>query len=352
MFEPDRVVWNFSHMDTLFDHVDLDRGSGPVSPLPEGVPVPLPDGAQAWIEERAVTSLLVLHRGAVTHESYHLGTGPMDRRVSWSMAKSMLSALFGHAVADGSIASLDDPVTAYAPILVGSAYEGATIRHVLTMSSGVEFDENYLEFWSDINRMGRVLALGGSMDAFTAGITARAGPPGKRWRYVSTDTHVLGLVLRGATGRTLPDLMAEQIVAPLGVERTPYYLTDRKGAAFALGGIGMTTRDYGRFGEMIRLGGRWQGHEVVPRDWLEAAIQPQAPTRAAQDKYYGYQWWLPADPRPGEVQAEGIYGQEIYIDRRAEVVIVKTAADRAFRAEGVDRKNTEMFRRIAAVQGG
>lgn len=131
LFTEGKIVANFSNMERAFLTREVDRGDAPVSPLPMGDTTPLPDQTDEWIRKRAVTSLLVLRGGDILHESYHLGTGPEDRRIGWSIAKSYLSALFGIVMADGAITSLDDPVTKYAPGLKGSAYDGATIRNVL-----------------------------------------------------------------------------------------------------------------------------------------------------------------------------------------------------------------------------
>ncbi|HSG55893.1 MAG TPA: serine hydrolase, partial [Paracoccaceae bacterium] len=214
LFAEEKIVGNFSAMDRLFLTTPMARGDGPVSPLPAGPAMSPPEGMDDWIAERAVTALVVLKDGAIRHESYHLDTIPTDRRISWSVAKSYLSALMGIVLEEGAIDSLDDPVTRYAPELAGSAYDGASILNVLQMASGVTFDEDYLDFNSDINRMGRVLALGQSMDGFAAGLTETFVEPGRQWQYVSIDTHVIGMVIRGATGRSIPDLMQEKLIAP------------------------------------------------------------------------------------------------------------------------------------------
>ncbi|KNX41805.1 6-aminohexanoate-dimer hydrolase [Roseovarius tolerans] len=348
LFDDTRIVANFSNMERAFLTLPVPRGDGPVSPLPQGSEMSLPEGVATWIEARNVTSLLVLHDGRIVHERYLHGTQAEDRRISWSVAKSFLSALFGIALAEGQIASLDDPVTRYAPQLQGSAYDGTTIRQLLQMTSGLEFDEDYLNYDSDINRMGRVLALGGTMDGFAAGLTARAADPGTRWKYVSIDTHALAMVLRGATGRDLPGLLSEHIIQPLGFQAEPYYLSDGEGVAFALGGLNLTTRDYARFGLMVEQMGRYQGRQVVPEDWIRASTTPSAPTPEGALKY-GYQWWMPQDARDGEVFGHGIYGQYIYIDRARDAVIVVTSADRGFREPGVKTGNIAMLRRIAAA---
>ena len=343
LFSAEHIVTNFSHMDRLFLTRSLSRGDGTVSPLPKGPAATLPPEVTDWIAARQATAMVILKDGQVVHESYHLGTGPDDRRISWSVAKSLLSALFGIVLAEGHIDSLDDPVTKYVPELAGSAYDGTTVRHILTMSSGVAFNEDYLDFWSDINRMGRVLALGQSMDGFAAGLKDRAAEPGSRWHYVSIDTHVLGMIIRGATGEDIPALLERHILHPMGLEAPPYYLTDGYGVSFVLGGMNMTTRDYARFGQMIAQGGMWQGRQIVPRDWIDASTTPSAPDGAG----YGYQWWIADGASPGEVNAQGIYGQYIWIDRARNIVIAVNAADRGFEDPGVAMGNIALFRRIA-----
>ena len=346
LFSAEKIVSNFSNMEKAFLTRPVPRGAGPVSPLPMGPEADLPPEVEDWIAERAVTSLLVLNQGQIVHESYHLGTGPEDLRIGWSIAKSFVSALFGIMQAEGKIGALDDPVTKYAPVLTGSAYDGVTIRQVLQMTSGVQFDEDYLDYHSDINKMGRVLALGGSMDGFAAGLDTRANDPGDRWKYVSIDTHVVAMVIRGATGRDLPDLLAEKIIAPLGLQAAPYVLTDGRGVAFALGGLNLTTRDYARFGLMFAQGGQWLGRQIVPADWIAASTTASASTAPGKIRY-GYQWWVPKGAPDGIFMARGIYGQYIYIDRPRGVVIVTTAADRLFREPGVNDDNVAMFRAIA-----
>ena len=348
LFSEDRIVSNFSNMNKAFLYRDVPKGDAPPSPLRVGTPMVLPPGAGAWITDRAVTSLLVMAAGEIVYEDYYLGTGPDDRRISWSMAKSYLSALFGVLVDEGAIDSLDDPVTKYAPALTGGAYDTATIRNVLQMASGVRFDEDYLDFKSDINRMGRVIALGGTMDGFAAGLTETFATPGTDWQYVSIDTHVLGMVIRGATGRDIPDLLSEKIIRPLALDATPYYLTDGKGVAFVLGGLNLTTRDYARFGLMMEQNGRYGGRHIVPADWIAASTKASAPT-APGESGYGFQWWIPEDAQEGEFFARGIYGQYIYIDQARDVVIVTTGADRSFREAGVHAQNLAMFRAIAGL---
>lgn len=346
LFSEEKIVGNFSNMDAAFLTAPIPRGPLPTSPLPHGAETELSADVQEWITDRSVTSLLVLKDGKVRYEEYFRGTTAQDRRISWSIAKSYLSALFGVLLKEGAFASLDDPVTQYAPQLTGSAYDGASVRNVLNMASGVTFDEDYLDYNSDINRMGRVVALGGKLDDFAAALRDRFARPGETWKYVSIDTHVIGMIIRGATGRSVPDLLAEKIIAPLGQEQDAYYVTDGAGVAFVLGGLNLTTRDYARFGQMILQNGAYGGTQVVPQDWIAQSTAPSAPT-ADGEMGYGYQWWIPADGHTGEFTGRGIYGQYLYIDQSKGVVIVVTAADRGFRGDGVNEANIDMLRRIA-----
>jgi CubicO group peptidase (beta-lactamase class C family) len=346
LFSEKNIVTNFSNMEAIFFNTNLGVPNAPASDLPHN-PKAMPDGLGGWIEDRSVTALVVLKDGKIAHEAYFKDTAPEDLRISWSVAKSFLSALMGIVVADGDIESIDDPVTKYAKDLAGSAYEGATIRNVLNMASGVTFDEDYLSFSSDISKMGRVLALGGSMDKFAAKLKDRDRDAGEGWQYVSIDTHVIGMIIRGATGREIPELMAEKLLTPLGLEVDPLYLTDGKGVAFVLGGLNLRTRDYARFGQMFAQGGMYNGQQVVPADWVADSTAISAPTEAGETQY-GFQWWLAEDAKPGEYFARGIYGQYIYIDTESNVVVASNAADREFEEDGSFEQNLAMFRAIAA----
>ncbi|SFK79548.1 serine hydrolase domain-containing protein [Shimia haliotis] len=346
LFAEDKIVHNFSHMNGAFLSRDVAHGDGPVIDLPKGTEAALPAQTEQWVQDRSVTALVVLKDGALVHESYYQGTTQEDLRISWSVAKSYLSALMGIVLAEGHIDDINDPVTKYAPLLKGSAYDGASIKNVLQMSSGVTFNEDYLDYDSDINRMGRVVALGGTLDGFAAGLTETFVAPGTQFQYVSIDTHVLGMVIRGATGRDVSSLLSEKIISKLGYEAAPYYVTDGEGVAFVLGGLNIRTRDYAKFGQLFLQEGQLNGTQIVPADWIAASTVPSANT-ADGNLHYGYQWWMPKDPRPGEFFGIGVYGQYIYVNRANNVVIAVNSADRKFKDEGVTDGNIALFREIA-----
>ena len=361
VFDADTIVQNFSSMDRAFLVRELDvpiRDGWTVDPqpLPETVNIAGTErDLEEVLSELDTTALVVVRDGTIIHESYRLGTTVDDRRISWSVAKSFMSGMYGTALERGQIASLDDDVTVYVPELAGSAYEGASLRNILNMSSGVRFNEDYMDQGSDINRMGRTIALGGSLDDYTTELVERQFAPGTDWQYVSMDTHVAAWALRRATGESLHDLFA-QTYGPMGFRVAPYYLTDGEGTAFALGGLNMTTRDYARFGQLFLQNGEWDGEQLIPAEWVGESTRHSAPALSDRGVGYGYQWWIPM-PEQGDYFAVGIYGQYVYVDPARNIVIAKNAADREFAfADEVGthsmNKNIEMLRSLSAQLGG
>jgi len=351
LFSEEKIVGNFIAMDSLFENISMVPETNDVNSLQTGTAMQMPAGFGTYIEDRSVTAVIVAKNGVIRHEAYPLTAEGEDDpasslRISWSVAKSYLSILLGVLHDDGTIPDLDAPVTQYVPGLAGSAYDGSTVRNILQMSSGVTFDEDYLDFWSDINKMGRILALGGSMDRFAEGLSETFVEPGTQWQYVSIDTHVLGMIIRGATGRNIPDLLNEKVLSPLRPSQTPIYLTDGRGVAFVLGGLNITTRDYALFGHMVASGGISFGTRIVSENWIEESTRPSANTEPGEFSY-GYQWWIPPGATDGQFMARGIYGQYIYIDRPRGVVIALNSADRMFREDGVSESHVDMFRQIA-----
>ncbi len=363
LFDADKIVQNFSNMDAAFLHKDLE--ASPVAslwpeslrPLPETVSINgAPQNLSALLEEFGTTALVIIKDGELIHESYYQDTQRDDLRISWSVAKSFMSALYGGALERGQIRSLDDKAESYVPVLKGSAYEGVSLRNLLNMASGVVFNEDYLDPKSDINKMGRILGLGGSMDDFAAGLKLRGAAPGSRWHYVSIDTHVAAMVLREATSKSLHQLFNETYSDHLGFGRAPFYLIDGEDVAFALGGLNLRTRDYAKFGQLFLQGGAWNGNQIIPQKWVTASTVHSAPNLSSQGVGYGYQWWVPMPQdgaHKGDFYAGGIYGQYIYVNPAAKLVIAKNAADREFEepAYGYSHsKNVhiDMFRSLAA----
>jgi CubicO group peptidase (beta-lactamase class C family) len=366
MFDQDKIVHNFTHMRDLFFHSDIPVNTGHPAALPVA-PQAIPQrfhhmdrdfSLQQWQQDRAVCAMVVLKSGQIVHEEYLRGTGPDDLRISWSMSKSILSATLGVLNDQGKLPHLATRIGDIVPMLANSAYANASLRNVLNMASGVKFNEDYLDYHSDINRMGRVLAVGGSMDQFAADMKEQEYTPGQYNHYVSIDTHVLGMVARAVSGKGTADLVRELIFDPVGLEKAPYFLTDSQNEPFVLGGLNMTTRDYARIGLLFAQGGQINGRRVVSADWIAESTAASAPPPLPElagtpdaDLRYGYQWWVPPHAEEGEFYAIGVYGQYIYVNTRAEVVIAINSADTGFKeGEGaVNRLNIEVFRQITAT---
>lgn len=287
---------------------------------------------EQFLADTDTMALLVLVDGAVRFERYSDFGGRGTRWVSMSVAKSFISAALGIAVAEGAIGSIEDPVTAYVPSLAGSAYDGVRIRDVLQMSSGAGWVEDYSDPESDINRFARVSAEGGAMADFVPTLK-RATEPGTVCHYNSMDTQVLGMVLTAATGRTIADYMQEKLWHPLGMEASGHWLLDGAGMEMAYACLNATARDYAKIGELFRLGGVWQGKQVVPADWVKASLTADArhlePGVVDPLFGYGYQWWL-IDGAEREFAAIGVYNQFVYVNPVKRLTIVKLSASRLY----------------------
>ncbi|CCK77643.1 Beta-lactamase class C. By similarity [Oleispira antarctica RB-8] len=361
LFDKDKIVHNFSNMKDVALTIEIKSSSEPYlfSSQPQALPESFQYGGnvvstEEFLKRSDTTALVVLKNEDITHESYYLGTQEDDKRISWSVAKSFLSALVGIAVERGQIKNINDLVTDYVPLLKNSGYNKVTIKNVLQMSSGIKFDENYNDFFSDINRMGRVLALGGSFDEFAASLENEK-KQGKYLHYVSIDTHVLGMVLRGATGESIADNFKKNLWDKIHPESSTYYLTDDLGEPMVLGGLNMRSRDFLKLGKLYRDGGRWNGEQIVPESWVKQSITPDSPhlmpgkrDNSDMDLGYGYQWWLPVDADE-EFMALGIYDQFIYINKKTNVVIVKNSANIDFLDNNFESANETVafFRAVA-----
>ncbi len=284
-----------------------------------------------FLDATDTTGFLVLKDSRIVYEKYWRGNDAGTHWISFSMCKSFVSALIGIAVSEGAIASINDPVTRYAPELAGSAYDGVRIKDILQMSSGASWNEDYSDWNSDINRFGRTFAFGGSLDDFVKTLKPDH-KPGTFNRYNSMDTQVLGLMLRHATGTSLTEYLAQKLWNPLGMESGVEWITDDSGSEFAAGGLNATLRDYARLGELYRNNGNWYGRQIVAADWVRASVTPDAPhlmpgKRSNSDSTlgYGFQWWVP-DER-GDFSAIGIYNQFVYVSADHHLVIAKTSAN-------------------------
>ena len=308
-----------------------------------------------FLSETDTAALLVLHEGEIQFEEYWLTGGPETPWLSMSVAKSFISALVGIALQEGKIQSIEDAITRYVPELKGSAYDGVRIKDVLQMSSGARWNEDYSDPNSDINRFAKIFAWGGSTDEFTKSLEPE-NEPGTVAQYNSADTQALGMLLARATGQSIAAYMSEKIWLPMGAESSGYWLLDNQNMEMAFAGLNATARDYAKLGEIYRLGGQFNGAQIVPADWVRASVTPDAPhLQPAEGNTmfglgYGHQWWVPAGT-DGEFSAIGVYNQFIFVNPLRKTVSVKLSANSDYgetASEGSYREHEtiEFFRAI------
>lgn len=308
-----------------------------------------------FIEKTGTTGLLVARGDKILYEEYFKGYKDTDRLITWSVSKSIISALIGIAIGDGYISSVDDLVTDYVPSLSASGYKDVSIKDVLQMSSGIAFNEDYSNRKSDVNQIGaRALGIGGPMEDVLISLR-RERQAGSYNQYVSSDTQVLGMVLRGATGIGIAEYTQEKIWKPAGMEFNSYWLIDSSGVEAAFGGFNSTLRDLARFGILYLNKGFLMGEQIIPEKWIEDSIRTDAEHLIPGENPnsdsalgYGYQWWIP-DGETNDFMAMGIYGQAIYINLDHNIVIVKSSSYKDYELDGDDMEleSVEFFRRIA-----
>ena len=350
--EWDRAPWNrwsFHHMREIVPTAEVWRGDGPVSALPkaqknlDGLKVNNLDGAPTTLtqllDETYTDGFLVMHRGSVVYERYFGTMTPRSLHLSQSVAKSVTGMAFGVLVERGLL----DPkqlVTHYLPELRETGWEGATLQHVLDMTTGVRFDETYTDLHSDMGQLD--VACGwkpippGSDPKLKwpshiweqiMGLTEKIRPHGAAFDYRSIETDVLAFAMERVTGKRLPQIVSEELWQKLGMEESGCFTVDRAGYAIADGGFNASLRDYGRFGQMVLSGGAG----IVPSSWIETtrngnhAIFSEPYTIALPQGAYHNKWWI-EDPKSRNIMARGVFGQWIYIDFKHDMVVVKMSS--------------------------
>jgi CubicO group peptidase (beta-lactamase class C family) len=278
----------------------------------------------SYVTRMRTSGVIVLKGGRIVLERYGLGRRPDDRWTSFSVAKSVTSTLVGAAIQDGYIKSLDAPVTDYIRELKGSAYDGVTIRQLLTMTSGVKWNEDYTDPHSDVAQAGEaILEPGVNPIVSYMRRLPRADPPGARWVYKTGETDLAGILVSNAVGRPLADYLSEKIWAPFGMEQDAIWVEDVAGHERGGCCISMTLRDYARFGQFMLEGGKAGGVAVLPPGWVADATSEHAKLPPGEGEGgYGYFWWLV----PGGYAAEGIFGQEVFVYPQDRVVIAINSA--------------------------
>ncbi len=330
---PEQQVAGYRNIDKVFPTRVISAGGSPYG-LPEhmidlnGVQISFEDKVlttDEYFSQQNVAGLLVIKNGRIVYERYGLGNSQDSLWVSFSVAKSVTSLLIGVAIRDGYIKSIDEKVTDYLPRLKGSSYDQATIRNILQMSSGVQWNEDYADPDSDINSSeGNTLRLYEYLRE-----KPRDTAPGEEFNYNTAETNLVGTLLRSAIGNNLATYLSVKIWRPFGMRSDANWMLSEPGGG-EVGGccISATLRDYGRIGLFALGDGRLpDGTQVLPDNWMAESTSPSKGNAG-----YGYLWWL---NEGGVYRAKGIFGQGIYINPQEKVVIALHSA-RAVASKGSD----------------
>ena len=318
----------FSKMYERFPSDRVVHGST-VHELPDGQPL-TPRWKDAsvtldsYMRKYHIAGVMVLQHGKIRVQRYAQGFGPQQLWTSFSVAKSFTSTLLGIALQQDYVHSLDDALVTYIPQLHGSAYADVTIQQLLTMTSGVRWNEDYADPQSDVAQMYRSACHDGQAHVVSyLKKLPRQWPAGTHWNYNTAETDLLGIVVQRATHRSLATYLSQTIWKPYGMAADAYWLKDEcDGSDTGGSGFSATLADYARMGQFMLDGGRIDGKPVIAEAWMRGAMQRQEKV-ADPERGYGYLWWTDAD---ASYAAIGIFGQLLYIDPSRQLVIAQVAA--------------------------
>lgn len=360
LMDEDVRVENFRHMDDLFPYRTIKKPRYPTDLISDPQPMnpeyewdDTISDLDTFLERTFTTGFIVVQNDKIIYEHYGLEADETSKLTSWSVAKSVQSALIGIAIDEGLIDSIHDPVTKYLPQLQGSGYDGVSIKALLQMSSGVQFNEDYDDLFSDISIMfAKGFILGTGIRNYPEGLESERAP-GEAFHYISVDSQVLTMVLDSVVEDSVSHYMEEKIWRPLGMESDAFWTVDtEKDTAIEYGFccLNATLRDYARFGLLYLNKGKWEGRRIVPQAWVEESLTPDAEYLLLQGLYgpdwdigYQYQWWIPAGDDE-EFLAIGVWGQYIYGNPKQNIVIVKTSVDPNF--DNNDLETLAVFRAV------
>ena len=325
------LFWTIPQRDAAFRSLDalpalaksnvIEAGDN-VYPMPAGAPLKIGTDVDAYMKGQRTAGLVIVQGGKVRLEKYGLDFTAQGRWTSFSVAKSFTSTLVGAAIKDGYIKNIDDKVSTYIPDLKGSVYDDVSVKQLLTMTSGVKWNEDYEDKNSDVARFNDHKAEPG-VDVTVSYMRKlkREAPAGTKWVYKTGETNLIGVLVSSASKKNLSDYLSEKVWSPFGMEQDASWLLGSTGHEISGCCIQASTRDYARFGMFIMGGGKVNGKAVLPDDWLAPATSKQADI-GVPGKGYGYQWWTYDD---GSFAAQGIFGQGIFIDPKRQLVIASNS---------------------------
>ncbi|MER2998833.1 serine hydrolase domain-containing protein [Pontibacter populi] len=342
------LVYNFADIDDnlIFDQREIDAPSKPQL-WPKAAnynTIVWPDSLQQLHEELESVAFLVIHKDSILHEQYWGGYSEESLSNSFSMAKSIVSILIGAAMRDGDIKTIDQPVADFLPSFKKGDKRNITIKHLLMMSSGLNWDESYANPLSVTTEA----YYGTNLKKVIKRLEA-VEEPGQRFSYKSGDTQILGMVVEAATGRSLSQYAEEKLWRPLGAEHDAEWSVDNPtGIEKAYCCFFSNARDFARIGKLYLHNGIWKGDTIVDPAYVRDSLTPNGLlTNSGKPADYGYQWWLLPNYKGQNIfYARGILGQYIIVIPEKETIIVRLGKKRGERVNG---HLTEVLAMIDAV---
>lgn len=354
-FKDENLAHTFQHTPEIQPVNVIKNGDGDVFCFDTGETIQLPEqfsfqGQQYSVDEfltdTKTTALLVIKDDKIRYEKYYMGGDENTLFSSNSIGKSFVSALFGIAVSEGYIESVDDPLGKYIKEFRGTELENIPLKACLQMASGIDFDED-----NDMSKFSLKTLLGIPAIQAISGYGVQEEPFTQR-RYLSINTEILGEVIVQATGQNLSQYMEDKLWTKIGVQQEAYW-TLNNDKELAMGGLSVALRDYARFARLYLNNGVYNGKQIIPEQWVKDSLDASEPySKPGADGIpyaalgYGYQWWIPAGTEQ-EFAAIGVYGQWIYVNPTSNTIIVKMSADPNFVEPLYDEKNIEFLREIA-----
>jgi CubicO group peptidase (beta-lactamase class C family) len=352
----DVLFWSIPQRDAAFRAMDrmpilaksnIVEAGDTVFPLPKGEPLKI--DTDAYMKAQRTAGLVIVHNGKIRLEKYGLDFSGDGKWTSFSVAKSLTSTLVGAAIKDGFIKSIDDKVTVYIPEMKGSAYDDVSIAQLLSMTSGVKWNEDYGDRNSDVARFNEHKPEPG-MDATVSYMRTlpREAQAGSKWVYKTGETNLIGVLVSKATKKKLADYLSEKIWSRFGMEQDASWLLGSTGHEISGCCLQASTRDFARFGVFVLGGAKIDGTSIVPDGWIAAATTKKADIGIA-GRGYGYQWWTNDD---GSYGAQGIFGQGIFIDPKRHLVIASNSNWPSATDEASVQARLEFYAKVQATVDG
>ncbi|MCB9195635.1 MAG: serine hydrolase [Flavobacteriales bacterium] len=276
---------------------------------------------ETFLEDSKSVAFMVIHNDTIKYEWFADKWSNDDLVTSFSMSKSVISALIGIALNEGYIKNLDDPITDYIKIFKNEGFDKITVQHLLDMRTGIDYNESYYNPFGNV----AIGYYGRNLDRHISNLKIK-GPPGEEFEYISIATQLLGNIIEEATGQSVSSYMQEKIWSKIGTEFDASWSMDRKkGREKSFCCINAHAEDFAKFARLYLHLGKWEGEQIIPEDWIKQSIQIQKDT---EDNFYQNQWWLfgPSDPKQPELvtyAAQGHLGQVMAIDPTKNLIIIR-----------------------------